>query len=505
MACFLDQHFTIYEVEAVIKPNNAIFQNRNSEQIQQMISEFDVYHFLTRVDTGNSVETNTETYSFSHATIPQSIYNMVSYERRILMHGMLANYYEHQLTRESYNQLLVKVTRHYRQTDSFEKQLYYLEALADLNMQSYLLPEATANLKCIVAILENDDDLLSSYGKVHLCDVYIRLGKCFTMRSELVEGERYLLKALQCLGAPWPRCEVEFLFKYWKERANQYRHGRRRVFRHRPLSGKKRKLCQRIVDIMAWLNHIYFRNGNARDLGYTCMVGLNACERLRDTDERYTIFLARNALRCWINDDKKSSIFYITKALRYMNGRTDIATLTICAFLCFAAGQFANARELLYRSIQASKTLGVVTHCQAFYTSVSLVTIMRIFEGVLDDSADDLILLKQMGDTAHSNGDYEAEILLGVYNVGNAIVVDRLNDCTSYVALLEAHVKEAVTYSRIAIHGTLIAYYARIQNYVQARQHIWKLVSLLPLLRVTCKFESPTKKIPCWIMIDRGR
>jgi hypothetical protein len=250
----------------------------------------------------------------------------------------------------------------------------------------------------------------------------------------------------------------------------------------------KREHGERVVEIMAQLSNIYFYTGNGRDFLYTCLLGLNACEKLGDVGPYYTLFLARYALLCWLNDAKENSILYIAKALHQMNtDRVDPGTLTICALLSFAAGKFTNARDLLYQSIEGSRTLGEVTDCQAFYRSVGLVVTMRIFEGAFDKSSTDMALLKQMADTAHRNGDFEAEIWLGVYNVGNAIVMDRMGDCSPYVALLEAHVREAADYNCIAIHGTLVCYYARIHTYDLARRHIQKLIDILPLLTVTRK------------------
>ncbi|KAI8375100.1 hypothetical protein EDC96DRAFT_497898 [Choanephora cucurbitarum] len=485
VACCLDQYFTIYEIKAVIKKSNCIFENDLPEQIHKQIQRFDVYHFLQQVDNGNPVESNIHVYTFTHITIPQSIYDMVSYETRISRHRSLARYYECQITKDNYMQLLGKITRHYLQTDMIGKQLYYLEALADQNMLSYLLPEATINLQRIVKILEENEDLLDQFGRVHLSDIYRRLGVCYTMRTKLTEGEQYLFKALEVLGEPWPKSPLCFLFRFWKNKFVQYQN-RRWGLLARYRSTSKRELEYRIVEIMAQLSNIYFYTGNGRDFVYACLAGLNACESLGDLGPNYTLFLARNALLCWLNDDKTNSVYYIAKALRQMNNdKADPGTLTICSLLCFAAGKFSNARDLLYQSIEGARALGIVTDCQAFYRSVGLLVTMRIFEGNFNRSATDVALLKQMADTAHGNGDFEAETWLGVYNVGNAIVTDRMSDCAPYVALLESHVKEAAEYNRIAIHGTLVCYYARNHLFDLARRHIQKLINNLPSLTVT--------------------
>ncbi|KAI8086018.1 uncharacterized protein BX664DRAFT_334708 [Halteromyces radiatus] len=514
IASCLDQYFTIYEVEAMIKGSNVIFQENDPHTIRETIEKYDSYHFLhqvadisTNTTSSNNSSTNSsnkngitnvnnmnnmnnpmvntdEMYAFAHITIPKSIYDMVSYETRITLHRLLAKYYEGQLTKENYPELLGKVARHYLQTDNLEKQLYYLEALADLNIRSYLLPEATSNLESMVKILNENPNIAYRFGRIHQSDIYRRLGVCFTMRTQLSMGERYLLMALECLGESWPQTEPEFLYKFWKQRFAQYQNRRWRLV-WKSNSYNKKQTGHRVVEIMAQLSNIYFYTGKGRAFVYTCLVGLNACERLGEVGPNYTLFLARTSLLCWLNDQKQHSIFYITKALRHMDEKNDAGTLTICALLCFAAGKFRNAKELLYQSIDAVKTLGVVTDCQAFYRSVGLVITMMIFEGTLDQSPDGLALLKQMADTAHSNGDYEAEIWLGVYHVGNAIVTDRLRDCEPFVVLLEHHLKQAADYNRIAIHGTLLCYYARCQNYELARRHTRHLVSILPSLTVT--------------------
>ncbi|KAG0795990.1 hypothetical protein G6F22_004998 [Rhizopus arrhizus] len=483
VASCLDQYFTMSEVQSVIKENNIEFKHASEEDARNKVQKYDVYHFIQKVDE-QAHETDEDVYTFTHITIPQSIYDMVSYETRILLHRLLAKYYESQLTRENYSKLLPKVTRHYLQTDFLDKQLHYLEALADLNMRSFLLPEATGNLERIVKILNDNPDLAVRFGRIHRSDIYRRLGICFTMRTKLNEGERYLFEALDCLGETWPQSEPEFLYKFWVNKIAQYRHRKIRIFRKFDKDLKK-EIGKRVVEIMVQLSNIYFYNGKGRAFVYTCLVGLNACERLEEVGPSYTLFLARNSLLSWLNDEKEQSIFYITQALKYMDDKNDADTLTICSHLCFAAGKFKNARMLLYRSIEAVKTLGVITDCQAFYRSAGLVITMRVFEGTLDNSPEDLLLLKQMADTAHSNCDFEAEIWLGVYHVGNALITDRLRECEPFVALLEAHLKQAADYNKIAIHGTLLCYYARRRNYEHARKHTKCLMSILPLLTVT--------------------
>ncbi|ORX45471.1 hypothetical protein DM01DRAFT_1311751 [Hesseltinella vesiculosa] len=558
VASCLDQYFTLYEVEAMLKVSNVIFSDKDDMQkILETIEHFDVYNFLQRGSDSTGIVFHPVTasslgnasgqalFSFSHITIPKSIYGMVSYETRIILHGLLAKFYEGQLTRENYPELLGKVARHYLQTDLLEKQLYYLEALADLNMRSYLLPEATSNLESMVKILNENPGIAYRFGRLHQSDIYRRLGVCFTMRTQLKMGERYLFMALECLGQSWPQTEPEFLYKFWKLRLVQYRHRRwspdnhnpnkkaslasrfLRRSKHSPSSAyahdlpmssvrstasdnpppfqhqhhhhthasnnasdnKKKQTIQRVVEIMEQLSNIYFYTGQGRAFVYSCLVGLNACEALDECGPHYTLFLARAALLCWLNDHKEHSIFYITKALHHMDEKHDSGTLTICALLCFAAGKFKNAKELLYQAIQADKTLGVVIDCQSFYRSVGLVVTMMIFEGTLDHEPEDegsgMSLLKQMADTARSNGDYEAEIWLGVYHVANAIVVDRVHECESFVVMLEHHVKQAADYNRIAIHGTLLCYYARHGDYDLARKHYKYLVTILPALTIT--------------------
>lgn len=485
VASCLDQYFTVFEVGAVIKPNNFIFKNNSPEVIQRYIRNFDIYHFLKQFDNGNPLESNIAVYTFTHITIPQSICDMVAYQTRISLHRSLAKYYESQLNRDNYVRLLGKITRHYLKTDYIGKQLYYLEALADQNMRMYLLPEATINLQKIVNILDENDNLMGQFGYIHLSDIYRRLGVCFTMRTKLIEGEHYLFKSLETLGERWPKFYFEFKYKFWMNRFSQYQHRRWGIF-NKSVNASRNEHNRRIVEIMAQLSNIYFYTGMSEGFIYSCLLGLNACERIGDIGPHYTLFLARNALLCWLYDEKEKSVYYIAKALRQVgNNRTDTDTLRICSLLCFAAGKFSNARDLLYQSIKGTQTLGVVTDCQSFYRSVGLVVTMRIFEGTFDRSATDMALLKQMADTAHNNGDYEAEIWLGVYNIGNAIVVDRMSDCAPYVLLLEAHEKDAAVYNLIAIHGTLACYYARNRIYELARRHIQKLINILPSLTVT--------------------
>ncbi|KAI8086298.1 uncharacterized protein BX664DRAFT_335464 [Halteromyces radiatus] len=504
VASCLDQYFTIYEVGVAIQPSNTIFQQTNLKLVRQLLKRYDVYNFLNYKgkkndvkydddesnsssnsdNNSNSKETKAE-YSFLHDTIPKTIYEMVSYEHRISLHRCLARYYEKLLNSENQAQLLGKVTRHYLQTDELSKQIYYLQELAKFNMRSYLLPEATAQLERIVKILKENEDLEADFGWIQLSDIYYQLGVCFTMRTELNEGERCLFMALSCLDKSWPRSKASFFLRFWQNWFDQYKHRHWHILwslterKLKPESGK------RVVDIMRQLSNIYVYTGNGRSFAYTSLVGLNACENMGDTGPNYTLFLARHSLVCWLNDKRHNSVYYMSKALQNMGNTWHADTLSVCAYLYFAAGKFHDARSLAYLAIENTRTFGVVTDCQAFYRAVALVMTTRIFEGVLDECDDDMKLGKLMAETARVNRDYEAEIWLGVYHLGNSLVTNKLDDCSATIYHLESQTINTTDYNAIAIHGTLICYYIRKLNYEQAHSHIKPFLELLPSLTLT--------------------
>ncbi|CAO3629174.1 unnamed protein product [Cunninghamella blakesleeana] len=487
VASCLDQYFSIYEVGVAIQPSNTIYLQSDLKVVQELIEKYDVYNFLqhTSEDDNNRLDKDADVYSFLHDTIPKTIYELVSYERRIILHRALARYYEQLLTLDNQGLLLTKVTRHYLQTDDLKKQLYYLEKLAEYNMQTYLLPEATGQLERIVKILDENEDLAFEFGLNHYSDIYYRLGVCFTMRTELNEGEKYLFMALACLNHSWPRNKFVFTLKYWLKVYDQYK------YRHWPLLWRltegnlKLEHGKRIITIMRQLSNIYVYTGDGRSFAYTALVGLNVCERLQDRGPDYTLFLARNSLVCWLNEKKLNSVYYMTKALRYMNNNSDADTLSVCSYLYFAAGKFKDTRSLAYRAILCTRTLGVVTDCQAFYRAVGLILTTRIFEGKLNDCPEDLNLMKLMTDTARTNRDYEAEIWLNVYHLGNAIICDQLDSCGETIPHLESQYSNTSKFNAIAIHGSLLCYYARKRNYDKAIFHLEEFMKILPALTIT--------------------
>ncbi|KAI8139465.1 hypothetical protein BJV82DRAFT_521836 [Fennellomyces sp. T-0311] len=484
IASCLDQYFSVYEIRAAIKPSNTIFEDNDLNEIGNEITKRDAYHFLQSGYQGNSLENTTDLYSFTHISIPDSIYDLVSYEMRNDIHQKLARYYEGKMDRENYTQLLSKVTRHYLQTDLLGKQLYYLEALARLDMRSFLLPEAARNLQMIATILEQNDDLAARYGLVHRSDIYRKLGICLTMRSKYKDAEEYLLKSLDCLGFRWPKSNLELLRRYWFARLSQWRYNHGLVF-HRPATMVKQELGRRVTDVMMQLCQIYYVRGLGDMFVYACLIGLNECERIQDTGYRSTFFLARAALLNWLNDRKATGVRFMSRALERMGDKPEPGALNICAVLCFSAGQFEKARKLLYQSVKGTQTLGVVIDCQEFYRAVRLIVTTRIFEGTLDASSGDQALMKQMADTAQSNNDYEAEIWLAVYNVANSLVMCRLRDASPFVLLLEAHISDLADYLRVVIHGTLLYYYIRCENNIRAKEHINNFIRYLPSLTTT--------------------
>ena len=456
------------------------------EQIRNEIHKRDLYHFLKSGYQGNSLENTSDLYSFSHVAIPDCIYDIVSFETRNDLHQRLARYYESQLNRENYAQLLGKVTRHYLQTDRLGKQLYYLEALARLDMRSFLLPEAARNLKQIANILENNEGLAGQYGLVHRSDIYRKLGICLTMRSEFDDGEKYLLQSLRCLGFPWPSSNLGFHWQFWMVRFSQWRHRHiAHYVRWIPKSPVKKELGRRIIEIMIQLCHIYYLRGIGDKFVFACLAGLNECERIEDQGIRYTYLLGRAALVNWINDNRSTGVYYMSRALTHMDDNADPGTLNACAILCFSSGRFEKAREIFYQAIKTTQTLGVVTDCQEFYRAIRVLVTMRIFEGRLDSSPVDQGLLKQMADTAHSNGDHQAEIWLALYHVANSIVMCRLREADPFVLLLEAQLANVMDYLRVAIHGTLLYYYTRSGKKRRCLEHTSLFLRYLPTMTVT--------------------
>ncbi|KAI8331150.1 hypothetical protein BC941DRAFT_439130 [Chlamydoabsidia padenii] len=492
VASCLDQYFTIYEVGAAIQPSNTIYHQSDLKLVEQLIKRYDVYNFLTRTnnndDNGNMNRPDKETlaeYSFLHDTIPKTIYELVSYEHRITLHRCLARYYERLLNSENRAQILAKVTRHYLQTDELSKQVYYLQELANHNMKSYLLPEATSQLEKILKILKDNDDMAPEFGLINLSDIYYRLGVCFTMRTELNEGERCLYMALSCLAKDWPKNKISFFVQFWINWFTQYQHRHWHLLWKLTRRRMNPELGKRVVDIMRQLSNIYVYTGNGHSFAYTSLVGLNACESLRDTGPNYTLFLARHSLVCWLNEKRSNSVYYMSKALQNMNNDWHADAISVCAYLYFAAGKFNDARSLAYLAIENTRTFGVVTDCQAFYRAVALVITTRIFEGSLDNCPDDFALMKLMTDAARINRDYEVDMWTGVYHLGNLIVTNKLDDCSVIVTLLEDHLSKSTNYNAIAIHGTLLCYYIRKQEYEEARIHIRKFVEILPSLTLT--------------------
>jgi tetratricopeptide (TPR) repeat protein len=399
----------------------------------------------------------------------------------------LARYYERLLTSENRSQILTKVTRHYLQTDELSKQVYYLQELAKHNMKSYLLPEATSQLEKIIKILKDNEDMVSEFGWTNLSDIYYQLGVCFTMRTELNEGERCLYTALSCLTKDWPKNKLSFLTQFWINWLYQYQHRHWHCLWKLTRQRMNPELGKRVVDIMRQLSNIYVYTGNGRSFAYTSLVGLNACENLRDTGCNYTLFLARHSLVCWLNEKRSDSVYYMSKALQNMNNNWHADTISVCAYLYFAAGKFHDARSLAYLAVENTRTFGVVTDCQAFYRAVGLVITTRIFEGALDSCPDDVALMKLMTDTARLNRDYEVEMWTGVYHLGNSIVTNSLDDCLTTVSFLEDHLPKSTNYNAIAIHGTLICYYIRKKEYDEAHSHIRRFVEILPSLTLTRK------------------
>ncbi|KAI8073297.1 hypothetical protein BC940DRAFT_343964 [Gongronella butleri] len=529
VASCLDQYFTIYEVGAAIQQSNTIFQHTDLKLVQNLIARYDTYHFLKHTGSSQSASVdenqtsdadpspapsitppaptptpsqqpsdhmvlrrdaaangNAAEYSFLHDTIPKAIYEMVSYEHRIGLHRKLAHYYEQCLTSENQAQILGKVTRHYLATDDRRKQIYYLEELASLNMRSYLLLEATEQLHKIIDILMQNDDLANNFGRLHFCDIYYRLGVCYTMRTDLDEGEKYLFIALRCLDNDLPSTDRRVLFKIWTNTFKQYKH------RHWPRllckmteAKQKPEIGRRIIDIMRQLSNIYVYTGNMVNFAYTSLVGVNTCESLGNAGPNYTLFLARYALVCWLDEKRGHSIYYLSRALTHITHDFDSDTLSVCAYLCFAAGKFKDTRMVAYQAIKGATTFGVVTDFQAFYRAVGMLITTWIFEGTLDMQLQDRQLLDVMYYAARSNKDEDAIAWVRVYRLSNAIITNQLDSSADLVKRLESDIGNNVSYRAIAISGVLFCYYTRQRAYDRAFGFYQIFMSVLPSLTVT--------------------
>ncbi|OZJ03803.1 hypothetical protein BZG36_03026 [Bifiguratus adelaidae] len=491
IACSLDSTFTLSEVRAVISPTNAIFQANTSAEISETIAKYDTYNFLLKSgEIDPTHQGSDDVYTFTHVTIPHSIYDTLPYETRIFIHRALARYYEAIYIDTNRSNLLIKIARHYLETDNIDKQLKYLEALAEYNMRSHYLPEATTSLERIVKILDENPEYDRGYGKMHKADIYYRLGQALAMRTQLTEGEMYLHKALGCLGTPWPDSHLDFVLNLSKYRVRQKVHRRRVRRNHQAFKivqdEAERQTWMKRSAIMVQLSNVYYYTGQGRKFVLSCLVGLDACQHLGEDYPDYTLFLARFALVCWLNDQRDNSLFYIRRALALVaKDHSDMITLTVCAQLCFASGKFSSATELIYEACDVTRAYGAVTDCQAFYRTITLLATIRIFEGTLNQNPKDQKLLKLAADTAHQMGDFEAEIWLSVFTVANAIVNDQLRNCEPFILQMENHLRDARDFNKIAMYGTLIAYYARIGHHSLARKYFRDMVAVLPPLATT--------------------
>lgn len=495
IASCLDVNFTMAEVRTAISVNNPIFYTNDARQIDGLLEQYDKYNYLMKVGDANPAERRVgellggaDVYTFAHVTIPQSIYDTIPYETRRRYHRSLARFYEARLREGNASNLLIKITRHYQETEDIPKQLRYLEMLADYHMKSYFLSEATAALKQIVKILEENEQHAKEFGRLHLSDIYQRLGECLSMRTDLDQGQSYLYKALECLGKPWPKRSIAFTFSIFKERIEQqYRTKLRHYYRRHhtavpTIEASEAEIYRRVANIMHHLTNVHFYTGQGQDFVLACLMGLNACERLGSSYPYHSTFLVRFALLCWVNDDQMAAISLLDRALRHGSSDSpDAITLCICSYICFAAGRLAPARDTLMRAIRLVRVCGVVTDCQAFYRAVSLAATIGIFGGEKCDPG----LMKVMAETAHINGDYGAEIWLSLFHIAEGIVVDDLRSCDPYVTLLEGHWERIKGFDRIAVRGVLMAYYARLRRREVALRHFVALAAVLPSLTVS--------------------
>ncbi|RUS17434.1 hypothetical protein BC937DRAFT_89983 [Endogone sp. FLAS-F59071] len=489
IASCLDVNFTMAEVRTAISVNNPIFYTNDAQQIDGLLEQYDKYNYLVKVGDTNLAERRVgellgggDMYTFAHVTIPQSIYDTIPYETRRRYHRSLARFYEARLREGNASNLLVKITRHYQETEDIQKQLRYLEMLADYHMRSYFLSEATAALKQIVKILEENEQHAKEFGRLHLSDIYQRLGECLSMRTDLDQGQSYLFKALECLGKPWPKRPIAFTFSIFKERIEQqYRTKLRRHYRRQHttvIEASDAEIYRRVANIMRHLTNVHYYTGQGQDFVLACLMGLNACERLGSSYPYHSTFLVRFALLCWINDDQIAAISLLRRG---SSDSPDAITLCIWSYICFAAGRLAPARDTLMRAIGLVRVCGVVTDCQVFYRAVSLAAAIGIFGGEGCDPG----LMKVMAETAHINGDYGAEIWLSLFHIAEGIVADDLRSCDPYVTLLEGHWERTKGFDRIAVRGVLMAYYARLRRREVALKHFGALAAVLPSLTVS--------------------
>ncbi|KAL1916785.1 uncharacterized protein VTP21DRAFT_5489 [Calcarisporiella thermophila] len=496
VASCLDQTFSVSEVRAVLGSKGNPLVTDDPVKIRELTSQYDVYRFLKSHDSDSVSNSSSEdsdsgvaalaeeTYSFVHAMYPCVIYETIPFETRLRYHEMLAGYYESQLCTGNRPRMLTKIARHYEQTDIVAKKLHYLEELGHYHIQSYSLPEATEAFEKIVRLLDQDPELGRGYDAEKLSEVYLSLGECLSMRTKLMEAESRLLKALEIMGTPWPKNRFEFQVAMYRERLVQRRYRQRRPHPKRnsmsqvAQNNKRSERLRKLVRIFDQLYNIYHHLGKGDETVLSCVWGLNCCEKLAQYNETHALFLARQALYCWLSDRQTLSAFYIGRALRMTKKCPGAYTLTACANLCFAAGSWHTACDLLYYSIEAMKTMGVVTDCQAFYRAVQLLMAIRIFQGTLSRQPGDQALLRELATMGRNNDDVEAELWVATFQLADAIITHRLNDSEPLVLRLEAQLAQERGLNRIALHGVLAAYHARMGRFNITQRHFVQLAQL---------------------------
>ncbi|KAJ3415361.1 hypothetical protein HDV05_005098 [Chytridiales sp. JEL 0842] len=186
------------------------------EDIEQIIQSQDKYRYLVKQDSGGPFS-----YAFDTVQILTVIYDSQSFSERADSHLDAAEYFEEMLNDANREQVLPLLAYHYKKTDFqyLNKQIQYLEELANLRYTKSYYAESINSLEALMAIAETaPTDIVSKHQSAFWLATY---ADCRVQLTIFTQNELDLiLQALTQIDRPLAKdvknAKGELLGAFWR-------------------------------------------------------------------------------------------------------------------------------------------------------------------------------------------------------------------------------------------------------------------------------------------------
>jgi class 3 adenylate cyclase/tetratricopeptide (TPR) repeat protein len=354
-------------------------------------------------------------YFFKHVITQEVVYNLMLFSQRRQLHRAIAEWYE-QAYRADLSAHYALLAYHWGKAQDFARTIEYLEKAGEQAARNFANREAIEFFSEALRLAESND---SGVERVRRARWERLLGEAYIELGDAPQSQLHFEKALELLGYPVPKGDLQIALKFGKELFSQIFS---KLVKPGKLKAQERAVSLEAARALTRLGEIYYY-AQRRLVGvYTAIAGLNLAEQAGPSPELarlYSNMTIATGGTGWTRLGEK----FRAGALRVARNENDLSALI---WVLLGTGLYDTwmchwdrATESVQQLIDISDNLGDLRHWE---DGLSAMAVIYGMQGRFRDSAR---LARTMQESANRRGDRQNEVGGWLRLVENCLPLDR--------------------------------------------------------------------------------